>query len=608
VSGLPSSLRLPRRLLRGLALAVILLAGWAALAQSMPAFGLDRADRAQALLATVQVIVPDRNGNPYSSGSGTVLDTERGYILTNYHVLGETERGRLYNDDGLAVIGLNPANLRGVPVFKYYARLVNGDPQIDLAVLQIVAPFDDPRGRLPQNLGLTTVARGRSDDLLIGDPIYVLGFPGLGGDTITYTSGTVSGFLDENRDGREEWIKTDAEVNHGNSGGLAVNDDGAFIGVPSAGLTDVEAAGKISLIRPSDLALTYYDAWTVAGSVRPAETSAPQIARVDYGDSVNRNGTIRMPVARFPSGVREIYASFEYRNLPRADSLTYRWYHEGKEQASGTLARGRNETGTEWVRLTSEQPLPDGFYELELRLDGRQLYRGGVSVGTASPAGVTLGSLVFAEGVSANGTPQRPAARFGNVGEVFAVFTADGLRNGVVLRSVWYFQGTPVLEDDAPWDQGEVSVGWLSITHRDGLPAGDYRLELYVEGELAQHGEFQVTEQTRPTGRATSVNVAGTVYDRDNQRRTIRGATVIFLNPGVTVDDWINADFADSMIHASGVSVRGGDYQLDRRLETGQTYAIVVVHDDYQPVREDLFQVPIDAGDPYILDVPMQAR
>ena len=262
----------------------------------------------------------------------------------------------------------------------------------------------------------------------------------------------------------------------------------------------------------------------------------------------------------------------------------------------------------EWVRLTSENPLPDGFYELELRLDGRQLYRGGVSVGAASAAGVTLGPIVFAEGVSADGAPLQPADQFSNVGEVFAVFTADGLRDGVVLRSVWYFNGEPVLEDEAPWDQGEVSVGWLSITHRDGLPVGDYRLELSIEGAPAQQGEFTVTEQARTQDRAASVNVIGMVHDSDNTRRTIRGATVLFLNPGITIDDWIDADFDDAMIYASGVSARDGSYQLDSRLETGQTYAVIAVHDDYQPVREDDFQVPIDAADPYVVDVPMEAR
>ena len=52
----------------------------------------------------------------YSSGSGTVLDAERGVILTNYHVMGDTDKGELYNPDGLAYIAVNPPDLRTAPV------------------------------------------------------------------------------------------------------------------------------------------------------------------------------------------------------------------------------------------------------------------------------------------------------------------------------------------------------------------------------------------------------------------------------------------------------------------------------------------------------------
>lgn len=600
-----SILRSRARLLLLLTAALCLLGG---LAQTRRAWGLDRAPREQALLATVQVIVPDKDGNPYSSGSGTILDADRGFILTNYHVMGDTETHTLFNDEGLAIIGVNPANLRSVPIFKYYARMVHGDPEIDLAVLQIVSPFDDPKGRLPANLGLTAAPRGDSESLLIGDPIYVLGFPGLGGDTITFTSGTVSGYLDENKDGHEEWIKTDAEVNHGNSGGLAVDDNGAFIGVPSAGLTDAEAAGKISLIRPGVLALRYYDAWTLGGAT-PMANSAAQISRVAYGSSIRRNGTIRAEASRFANGVTDIYAAIEYRNLPRSQELSYRWYKDGVQQESGALPRGDSETGNDWVSLSDEKGLADGFYELELWLGGRQLYRGGVSVGPVAADGepaVQLGAISFAEGVRNDGTPIRPATAFARVDEVFAVFPASGLHNGVVLRSVWSYAGQEVLRKEWAWDQGDVQTAWLSITHADGLPVGDYRLDLFVEGKPAQSGVFHITEQA--TSARTPVNVTGNVHDADNSRQTISGALVVFLKPGVTVDAWIKAGFDEAQIYTSGTSTRSGDYQLDKRVETGQSYAVIVVHDGYLPVREDRFQVAPDATDPFVLNVPMERR
>ncbi len=571
-------------------------------------WGLDRAPREKALLATVQVIVPDKDGKPYSSGSGTVLDAEQGYILTNYHVMGDTETGALFNPDGMAIIGVNPPNLRSVPVFKYNARMVHGDPEIDLALLQVVSPFDDPNGRLPANLGLTAATRGDSDALLIGDPIYVLGFPGLGGDTITFTSGTVSGYLDENKDGAEEWIKTDAEVNHGNSGGLAVDDTGAFIGVPSAGMTDAEAAGKISLIRPGDTALRYYDAWTL-GTTAPTANSAPQIGSVAFGTSIRRDGVVPAAVSRIASGATDIYAAIAYRNLPRDQALSYRWYKDGEQVESGALPRGDNETGSDWVSLSVEEGLADGFYELELWLDGRQLYRGGVTVGQLAANAkqpVELGAISFAEGVRDDGTPVRPATAFARVDEVFAVFPTAGLHNGVVMRSEWTYEGREVLREEWAWDQGNVQTAWLSITHPDGLPVGDYKLDLFVEGEPAQSGAFHITEQA--VSRPTSVNVTGNVHDADNSRSKISGALVVLLRPGVTIDEWIGASFDETQIYASGTSTRAGDYQLDKRIETGQSYAVIVVHDEHLPVREDHFQVPPDAADPFVLDVPMERR
>ena len=593
-----------------IAAALALLAG---LAQRRAVWGLDRAQREQALLATVQVIVPDEDGHPFSSGSGTVLDAEQGYILTNYHVVGDTETRTLFNEEGTAIIGVNPPNLRSVPVFKYYARMIHGDPEIDLAVLQIVSPFDNPKGRLPTNLGLTAAPRGESEALLIGDPIFVLGFPGLGGDTITFTSGTVSGYLDEDKDGAEEWIKTDAEVNHGNSGGLAVDDRGAFIGVPSAGLTDAEAAGKISLIRPGDMALRYYDAWTL-GSATPMANSAPQVSRVTYGAAIRRDGAVRAAVSRFAGGTTDIYASIDYRNLPRGQALTYRWYRDGAELERGSLLRGDSETGSDWISLSADTQavgagLPDGFYELELWLGGRQLYRGGVSVGQPIASGqqlVQLGAMTFAEGVQENGSPIHPATNFANVSEVFAIFPAEGLHNGVVLRSVWSYDGREVLREEWAWDQGDVRTAWLSITHAEGLPVGDYMLDLYVEGKPAQSGVFRVTEQT--SGTRSSVNMTGNVHDADNSRHAIEGALIVLLEPGVTVDSWVESGFDEAQIHASGHSNRAGDYQLDKRVEGGQSYAVIVVHDGYLPVREDHFQAPPDATDPYVLDVPMQRR
>ena len=77
-----------------------------ALLVAQPVKAMTREARARALMATVLIVVPDSSGRPYSSGSGTIMDAEGGYILSNYHVIGDIERGSYYNKDGVAVIGV----------------------------------------------------------------------------------------------------------------------------------------------------------------------------------------------------------------------------------------------------------------------------------------------------------------------------------------------------------------------------------------------------------------------------------------------------------------------------------------------------------------------
>jgi S1-C subfamily serine protease len=201
----------------------------------------------RALLATVRIIVPVDGESRSSAGSGSVL-TEKGHILTNFHVVGDPDTGRLYNSPGLIYVAVSPPNLRDPPQIEYVAELMQDDQSMDLVLIKIIATQD---GRdLPANLNLTTMPVGDSDTVEIGDELSIIGFPGLGGATVTFTKGSVSGFLID-----EGWIKTDAEINPGNSGGAAINRDGQLVGIPSAAAAEVvRLPGKIGLVRPVNLA------------------------------------------------------------------------------------------------------------------------------------------------------------------------------------------------------------------------------------------------------------------------------------------------------------------------------------------------------------------
>lgn len=206
----------------------------------------------RSLLATVQVLAPiDSEIDRLSTGSGSVL-TKLGHVLTNFHVLGDPDTGQLFNQRGVVWIAVSPPDLRSEPIVSYRAEIIEADQVKDLALLRVVASADGLP--LPADFSMSSIPIGDSDTVRIGDELVILGYPGIGGESITLTRGSVSGFLQA-----ENWIKTDAEINPGNSGGSAVNNAGDLVGIPTAGAFDEEFPGKLGLVRPVNEARSLID-------------------------------------------------------------------------------------------------------------------------------------------------------------------------------------------------------------------------------------------------------------------------------------------------------------------------------------------------------------
>lgn len=214
----------------------------------VPPFDANAA-RERALRATVMVIVPVEGSNRSISGSGSVI-TQRGYILTNNHLFYD-ENGNPFNAQFEALIAFpSRADLKSNAQIQYRAVLVENDTQNDLALIRITARRNG--SALPTSLDLATIPVGNSDAVAHGDILTILGYPGIGGDSLTLTSGNVSGFLES-----EGWIKTDAEINQGNSGGPALNSNYELIGIASAAsqADKLDLVGKLGLVRPIKFAL-----------------------------------------------------------------------------------------------------------------------------------------------------------------------------------------------------------------------------------------------------------------------------------------------------------------------------------------------------------------
>ena len=162
-------------------------------------------------------------------GSGVIVDAEKGYIITNNHVIAHAD-----------TIFITLHNKQ-----KLTAKLIGTDAETDIAVLQVEAK------------DLTSIPLGDSDKLQVGDFAVAIGNPF--GLSHTVTSGMVSalGRTDLGIEGYENFIQTDASINPGNSGGALINLRGQLIGInseilaPSGGNVGIGFAIPINMAKKS---------------------------------------------------------------------------------------------------------------------------------------------------------------------------------------------------------------------------------------------------------------------------------------------------------------------------------------------------------------------
>lgn len=154
-----------------------------------------------------------RVDKPEAIGSGVIYSND-GFIITNYHVIDESDQDSIY-------ITLSDGS-------KYLADIVGHDEYSDLALLRIYAD------------NLTPIKFANSDELEVGELTLALGSPlGL---SRTLTSGIVSAIgrgedqikSDDGNRTLSTYVQTDAAVNPGNSGGGLFNCFGELIGINTA--------------------------------------------------------------------------------------------------------------------------------------------------------------------------------------------------------------------------------------------------------------------------------------------------------------------------------------------------------------------------------------
>jgi S1-C subfamily serine protease len=215
-------------------------------------------DVKSAFGSTVMIVVADLvDGRLRARGGGSgVIVGGDGSILTNYHVIHDKD-GRLHD---IFVIGrMGPFDSPDkAPQLQCAGRPSRGKLQRDLDLALIKCDTDlDGRTWNPTMGGIWQTLPGAfTGDVKMGQRLWVLGYPDVGGGGLTLSEGEVEGWTGVDGAAGKDFIKTDASITHGNSGGPVVDDQGRLVGVASAFRTKVTASGsvietaQVGLVRP----------------------------------------------------------------------------------------------------------------------------------------------------------------------------------------------------------------------------------------------------------------------------------------------------------------------------------------------------------------------
>ncbi len=170
----------------------------------------------------VQVVTGDGDQDCWG-GSGTIFLDDK-HVLTNNHIIEADD-----SCDVKEIFIETVARIDKAPLRTHSAIVVAIDKAADLAILEISPITSFSRQLVPVRV---------AEKIDIGEPITAIGFPAIGGSSVTVTVGEISGF--SNYLGIQ-WIKSSISISGGNSGGGAFDSEGGLVGIPSfLGVADAE--------------------------------------------------------------------------------------------------------------------------------------------------------------------------------------------------------------------------------------------------------------------------------------------------------------------------------------------------------------------------------
>lgn len=453
--------------------------------------------------------------------SGTIVSRD-GLILTNAHGTATNQACK----GQVLMIGMSTDSTQ-TPVPQYRARIVQIDQGIDLALLRITNELD---GRLidRSTLSFPFVELADSQTVKLDETITVVGYPGIGNDSLTSVRGTITGFIFEpnGSDIGATWLKSSAEIPSTMSGGGVYNQQSQLIAVPTtAPITSgnsistncqvvqdtnfdrqvnesdycIPTGGFINVLRPSNFARPLLRAASLGLQIETSSNplvlqnnTAPSFKRLFFAAAVNPAGMPSSVISSLPTGSTSLYLFFDYENMTSETVYELRVTTDGIPNPIFSLSPVRWSGGTRgmWYIGNGGQAWPNGVYEFTLFADGVAAPSQRLVVGAAPSEDPLFSDITF--GLLDNrGQPQGNGFVLPTGNVASARFIYHNLSDGTNWTAIWYLDGIEIKRISDTWNAGASgSSANTSIEVAEGLLPGSYRLELYIEDRLRATSDF----------------------------------------------------------------------------------------------------------------------
>ncbi|MBZ0283303.1 MAG: serine protease [Anaerolineae bacterium] len=454
-------------------------------------------------------------------GSGTIVSRD-GLILTNAH--NTLVSSACPGETLIVAITTRPDE---PPTAQYRAEIAQADAGLDLALLRVVRELD---GRLieRETLALPFVELADSSTVRIDETIVVAGYPGIGNDPITTVLGTTTGFVTEPRSlGDSAWIKTSAVIPGAMTGGGAYNQNSQLIGIPTTaplvrnaldatcrpiqdtnrdGLVNtsddcIAVGGFINALRPANLARPLVRAGSLGLTVEQLTTgittvesiNPPGFKRLFFSPSVNEAGMPTSVISALPAGSTSLYLFFDYENMTPETVYELRVTTDGRPNSTFSLAPVRWSGGRNgmWYIGSSSQPWPNGIYEFTLFANGVAAPTVRLTIGGVPQTGPSFSDIIFGL-LDLRGNPLGNGFVLPSGNTASARFLFRNIQNATNWTTIWYLNGAEFTRATNVWAEGAEGSTTTSIEAQSGLPAGSYRLEIYIENSLAATSDFTI--------------------------------------------------------------------------------------------------------------------